>query len=99
MFHVVYMINLPVEDCELPTYIGHKQNSISRKMTVHLQNCALKDHLIYNHKNILTRLKIIQNDSCIKKFNSVKRINKKTTIKILLFIMLYVSLRHSQLHQ
>ena len=75
MSHVVYKINCPVEDCELPKpyYIGQTQNSISRRMTEHLQNGSMKDHMINSHKNILTRPEIVKNVSCVKKFDNVKK--------------------------
>ena len=38
-------------------------------MTEHLQNGAMKYHVINIHINILTRPEIIKNVSCIKKFN------------------------------
>ena len=52
MSHVVYKIDCPVEDCELPKpyYIGQTQNSISRRMTEHLQNGAMKDHMRNIHR-------------------------------------------------
>ena len=46
------------------------QNSISRRMTEHLQNGALKDHVKNSHRNILRlKLKII----CIKKYDNIKK--------------------------
>ena len=75
MSNVVYKINCPVEDCELPKpyYIGQTQNSISRRMTEHLQNGSMKDHMINSHKNILTRPEIVKNVSCVKIFDNVKK--------------------------
>ena len=70
MSQVIYKINCPVEDCELPKsyYISQTQNSISRIMKEHLQNGAMKDYVRNIHRNILTRLEIIKNVSCIKKY-------------------------------
>ena len=75
MSHVVYRINCPVEDCELlkAYYIGQTQNSISRRMTEHLQNGAVKEHMMNKHRTILTRSDIVKNVSCIKRFNNVKK--------------------------
>ena len=45
--------------------IGQRQHPISRRMTEHLQNGATRDHMRNIHINILTRLEIIKNVSCI----------------------------------
>ena len=62
MSRVVYEINCPVENCELPNsnYIGQMQNSISRRMTEHLQNGAMKDHMRNIYINILTITEIVK---------------------------------------
>ena len=75
MSHVVYKINCPVEDCELlkAYYIGQTQNSISRRMTEHLQNGAVKEHMMNKHRTILTRPEIVKNVTRIKRFNKVKK--------------------------
>ena len=70
MSHVVNKINCPVEDCKLlKVYCtGQAQNSIIRRMTEHLQNGALKEHMMNKHRPILTRPDIVKNFSYIKRF-------------------------------
>ena len=65
-----------MEDCEFPkpNYIGQIQNSINRRMTEHLPNGAMKDHMRNIHRGILTRSEIIKIvSSSIKKFDNVKK--------------------------
>ena len=57
-----------------PYFIDKKQSSISRRMTEHLQNGALKYHMKNRYINILTRQEIVKM-SCIKKFHNVKKEN------------------------
>ena len=66
MFDVLQEIDCPVEDCELlkAYYIGQTQNSISRRMTEHLQNGVLKDYVRNSHINNLTRLELLK--KCIQ---------------------------------
>ena len=66
MSHVVYKINCPVEVCKLPKpyYKGQSQNLIGRRMTEHLQNGAMKNHMRNIHRNILTSPEITKNVSC-----------------------------------
>ena len=42
-------------------------------MTEHLQNGAVKEHMMNKHRTILTRSDIVKNVSCIKRFNNVKK--------------------------
>ena len=42
-------------------------------MTEHLQNGAVKEHMMNKHRTILTRPDIVKNVSCIKRFNNVKK--------------------------
>ena len=62
-----------MESCELPKlyYIDQTQNSINIRMTDHLQNGSIKDHMI--HRKILTKPEIVKNACCIKKFDNVQK--------------------------
>ena len=70
--HVVYKITCPVKDCELsnPFYIGQTQNTISRRLTEHLQFGAIKDHMILKHKSNLTRNHLVDNVTYVKKIEN-----------------------------
>ena len=78
MSHEVYKINCLKEDCELLSsyYMGQTQNSISRRMTEYLKNGVMKVNMRNIHINTLTRLKIVQNVSCIKKLDQCKKAKK-----------------------
>ena len=42
-------------------------------MGEHIQNGALKNHMRNIHRNILTKPEIVENFSCIKKFDNLKK--------------------------
>ena len=77
MSHVVYKINWLVEDCELPKlyYIGQVKRKIQsvewQIISKMVQN--MKDHIRNIHRNVLTRSEIVENPSCIKKFDNVNK--------------------------
>ena len=58
-FHVVYKISSLSEDCVLPNsnYLGQSQNTLSVRLMGYLQNIAIKENMIIEHKN-LTRNKL-----------------------------------------
>ena len=74
--HVVYKINCPSEDCELPNpyYVGQTQNTVSLRLTGHLQNSAIKEHMINQHRTNLTRNQLEKNVKIIKKFRCSRRL-------------------------
>ena len=47
----------------------------SRRMTEHIQNGAMKDHMRNFYRNILTRTEMNKNICCIKRFDNVKSKN------------------------
>ena len=72
---VLYKIMYPVEDSELskPYYICKTQNSISKRMTKHLQNGTLKNNMKNSHRNFLTRSEIVKNFYWSKKVDNAKK--------------------------
>ena len=74
--HVVYSISCPIEDCVLQKsyYVGQTQNTVSLRLTGHLQNGAIKDHVRNCHHKTLTRKELEENVKIIKKIQCPKRL-------------------------
>ena len=76
--NVVYEYNCNEEDCALlpkVSYIGMTSTTMSRRITMHLQNGAIKDHLNSKHPTIpLTdrRNILVNNTKVINKTNNLK---------------------------
>ena len=79
-----------MEDCEFPKsyYIGQTQDLISGRMTEHFQNGVLKDYMINNYNNIITRPRTKRKK--IRYVNSKLIILKLLVISILVFINAWV---------
>ena len=61
--NVIYQYNCPNEDCMLQNinYIGSRTTTLSRRLTMHLNNGAINDHTLSVHRSSLTRLNIVDN--------------------------------------
>ena len=62
--NVIYQYNYrPHEDCMLQNinYIGSSTTTLSRRLTMHLSNCAIKEHFLSQHRSILSRDDIVSN--------------------------------------
>ena len=74
--NVVYEFICPQEEC-LPrpnvNYIGVTTISLSRRLTMHLANRAIKQHMEKIHKSSLNRLQLTKNTHIIKR-NNVTRL-------------------------
>ena len=66
--NVVYKFSCPVEDCRLHNvdYIGATTTSLSRRLTMHLQDGTLKDHMTEHHNTALTRKHLTENTIILK---------------------------------
>ena len=53
--HVIYKYTCPIGECGPQSYIGMTRTSLSRRLTMHLQAGALKEHHTTNHDAPLTR--------------------------------------------
>lgn len=63
---VVYQFTCPADGCHHPPtvkrrYVGHTVCTLSRRMSFHLQNGAIKDHFEHQHGRKLTRSDIVDN--------------------------------------
>ena len=78
--NVVYEFRCPIGDCAHrpnASYIGHTTTTLSRRMTMHLQNGAPKQHMRSAHSRTLTRTDIVNNTTILG------RCNHKTRLKVL----------------
>ena len=69
--NVVYEFQCKLEDCasRISTYIGHTRCTLSRRLTLHLQDGAIKQHLRQQHKTEVSRDNLV---SCTKIIASSK---------------------------
>ena len=70
--NVIYSYKCTIGDCALRSnckYIGLTTTSLSRRITMHLQNGGPKTHTETNHEQRLTRKQIIENITCSPDFD------------------------------
>ena len=74
--NVLYEYSCPDEDCKLlnAQYIGLTTTSLSRRMTMHLQDGAIKKHLRTAHATTLTRQHLENNIKILKQINDTVRL-------------------------
>ena len=72
---VVYEIKCPVEDCALqaPIYIGYTLNTVSKRLTYHLQQGSMKEHVRQSHGKELTRKDLKNNTRVVMKLSDKTR--------------------------
>ena len=75
MSSVVYEVKCPVEDCALRTftYTGYTLNTVSKRLTYHLQHGSIKDHVRHSHNRVLTREDLETNVKIVKKLKTKTR--------------------------
>ena len=76
MDHVVYKYTCPYGDCKLRNnmYIGMTTTSLSRRLTMHLQNGTPKEHTLQEHNINLTRKILEENTEIINKTTDFRRL-------------------------
>ena len=74
--NVVYQFSCPFEDCRLRgiNYIGVTTTSLSRRLTMHLQDGAPKQHMTQTHQTTLTRKLLTENTTIIKSQHNKARL-------------------------
>ena len=83
--NVVYEFQCPIGDCARRnnnSYIGHTTTTLSRRITMHLQNGAPERHLRQNHGTFLTRSMMVNNTSIIARCHNKKRLSVLEAIYI-----------------
>ena len=75
--NVVYEFHCPLGDCARrpnSTYLGHTTTSLSRRITMHLQDGAPKLHLHQDHDKKLTRAMMVDNTTIIARCSQRRRL-------------------------
>lgn len=75
--NVVYEFSCPIGDCARrsnSTYIGYTTTSLSRRLTMHLQTGAPRQHMRTSHNTDLTRSILVDNTSILMKCSDVNRL-------------------------
>ena len=92
--NIVYEFKCPSEDCPLPpnsTYIGYTQCTLSRRLTLHLQDGAIQRHFMDCHEMRISRSCIVENTHILKKIRDFNR--------LMICEALLIDLRKSQINQ
>ena len=55
-------------------YIGSTTTTLSRRLTMHLANGAIKDHQLARHCSVLTRANVVANTTITRKHNDSVRL-------------------------
>ena len=75
--NVIYRYNCPEAGCRrfhADKYIGATTTTLSRRLTMHLQEGAIKKHVKQHHKRDTTRQDLVQNTDIIETCNDHRRI-------------------------
>ena len=74
--YVICQYNCPHEDCMLRNinYIGSTTTTLSRRRTIHLINCAIKEHIPSQRLSILTKDNIVNNAKVLHMKNDTFRL-------------------------
>ena len=74
--NVVYEFNCPEEGCTLlnSSYIGVTTTTLSRRLTMHLQNGAIRKHYEITHDRVPTRKILEENTKIIHRNNDKYRL-------------------------
>jgi len=82
---VVYQIQCPIEDCELQNgiYLGQTRNTLSKRLTYHLQDGAMKDHVMKYHNRTLTRQDLEDHISVVASLQDYQRLSIYKALMIL----------------
>ena len=75
--NVIYNFNCDIDDCaHLPNanYIGMTRTTLSRRLTMHLQNGNIKDHIRDTHNRIITREQLVGNTKILRHCSDTQRL-------------------------
>ena len=74
--NVVYKFTCPLEGCrpQADHYIGVTTTTLSRRLTMHLQQGAIKQHMHDKHNTELTRKTLVQNTSIIASTDNTRKL-------------------------
>ena len=74
--NVIYQFTCLNDDCmhRSTNYIGSTTTTLSRRLTMHLANGAIKDHQLARHNSNLTMENIVRNTVIIRKHRDTIRL-------------------------
>ena len=74
--NVVYKYTCQIANCKSQniTYIGNTTTSLSRRLTMHLQNGSIKNHTRDVHNSQLTREMLVANTEIIDHRSNIKKL-------------------------
>ena len=74
--NVIYQFTCPNKDCMLRStnYIGSTTTTLSRRLTMHLTNGAIKEHQLARHQSNLTRDNVVGNTKTLRKHGDTIRL-------------------------
>ena len=80
--NVVYEFKCPMLHNQVASYIGMTQNTLSRRLTLHLQNGSIKQHFLQHHSKELTRKELVNNTKIIENAKNRKKLLIKEALLI-----------------
>ena len=82
------LILIPNEDCMLQNinYIGSTTTTLSRRLTMHLNNGAINDHTLSVHRSSLSRANIVDNTKVLCR--------QRDTFRLLVYEASFIKLRY-----
>ena len=83
--NVIYKFICPNEECSLRpnvNYIGNTITTLNRRLTMHLNNGAIKYHMATTHNSVLNRELLVDNTKIIKRNSDVNQLQISEAIII-----------------
>ena len=73
--NVIYKFNCPNEDCMLRSvnYVGSTSTTLSRRLTMHLGNGAIKDHMLEKHNSNIGRELLVNHTEILRQHSDTFR--------------------------
>lgn len=83
--HLVYQFKCPIPHCKVDRYIGSTTTTLSRRLTMHLQNGSILQHFNDIHGCTLKRQTLVENVTVLTKERNVRQLRIKEALLILNF--------------
>ena len=82
--NVVYQFHCTHGDCARlhDTYIGHTTTTLGRRLTMHLQDGGIKQHMAKNHNTKLTRDDLVANTKIIDRCTDKRKLHVLEAVHI-----------------
>ena len=91
--NVIYKFNCPNEDCMLLSvnYVGSPSTTLSRRLTMHLANGAIKGHMLEKHNSNIGREHLVNHTEILHKHND--------TFRMLIYEALHIKFHNPDLNR